>query len=128
MAKKDDISCNINSGLFEILKPAVEKIDDNVRSVQQSQRELQEKIDAVSAELQRIGEKQPATVNLEPYIKKLISTKRRVVLISNIVQNVQDRLTRLQKSAEAETLRKQAHVQAQNALIGVTQSLNVKKE
>lgn len=66
-------------------------------------------IDAVSNELQRISEEQPLDVDLEPYIRRLINTKRRVVLVSNIVQNVQDRLNKLQRNVTHEALRKQAH-------------------
>nr|CAB3266427.1 SNARE-associated protein Snapin-like [Phallusia mammillata] len=99
----------IEDNLFAIIKPAVEKIDLNVAAVRQSQLELRNTIDAVSNELQRISEEQALDVDLEPYIRRLINTKRRVVLVSNIVQNVQDRLNKLQRSTAQETIRKQAH-------------------
>ena len=80
---------------------------------------LREKIDQVSSELQRISEAQPISVDLSPHIRRLTNAKRRLVLTSNIVQNAHERLTRLHRSIEADTLHKQAVVQAQRALIDV---------
>lgn len=59
--------------------------------------ELRKQIEAVTDELQKIGEEHHVDINLEPYIQRLINTKRRVVLVSNIVQNIQERLAKLHK-------------------------------
>ena len=47
------------------------------------------KWDAIPAELQRIGEEQHAVLDLDPYVKKLMNARRRVVLVNNILQNAQ---------------------------------------
>lgn len=40
-------------------------------------------------DLKRIAEQQAVPVDLEPYVKKLNSSRRRVMLVNNILQNVQ---------------------------------------
>lgn len=83
--------------------------------------ELREKIDQLASELKRVGGEQPVSVDLDPHIRRLISAKRRVVLTSNIVQNVMERLNRLQRSIDLQTRKTQRVVEAQRALIDVSQ-------
>lgn len=40
-------------------------------------------------ELCRINEHQKVTLDLDPYVKKLLNARRRVVLVNNILQNAQ---------------------------------------
>lgn len=42
-----------------------------------------------SAELCRINEHQKVALDLDPYVKKLLNARRRVVLVNNILQNAQ---------------------------------------
>lgn len=44
---------------------------------------------ARSAELCRINEHQKVALDLDPYVKKLLNARRRVVLVNNILQNAQ---------------------------------------
>lgn len=43
------------------------------------------------AELCRINEDQKVALDLDPYVKKLLNARRRVVLVNNILQNAQVR-------------------------------------
>lgn len=43
----------------------------------------------VPAELCRINEDQKVALDLDPYVKKLLNARRRVVLVNNILQNAQ---------------------------------------
>lgn len=43
----------------------------------------------VHAELCRINEHQKVALDLDPYVKKLLNARRRVVLVNNILQNAQ---------------------------------------
>nr|XP_039264437.1 SNARE-associated protein Snapin-like [Styela clava] len=108
---------DISNGIFQLLKPAVEQVDTQVQKVRESQLELRQQIEAVTNELQKISEEHQVNIDLEPYVQRLISTKRRVVLISNIVQNVQERLIKLHKNAEKEVIRHKAHSETQKALL-----------
>lgn len=79
----------LTEGLIDLLKPSVEEIDDRVRTVRESQVELRQHIDSLADDLKRIAEQQAVPVDLEPYVKKLNSSRRRVMLVNNILQNVQ---------------------------------------
>lgn len=41
------------------------------------------------SELCRINEDQKVALDLDPYVKKLLNARRRVVLVNNILQNAQ---------------------------------------
>lgn len=45
-----------------------------------------------SPELCRINEDQKVALDLDPYVKKLLNARRRVVLVNNILQNAQVRV------------------------------------
>ncbi|XP_027776671.1 SNARE-associated protein Snapin isoform X1 [Marmota monax] len=76
-------------GLLEFLRPAVQQLDSHVHAVRESQVELREQIDNLAAELCRINEDQKVALDLDPYVKKLLNARRRVVLVNNILQNAQ---------------------------------------
>ena len=47
-------------------------------------------------ELCRINEDQKVALDLDPYVKKLLNTRRRVVLVNNILQNAQVKAAKTQ--------------------------------
>ncbi|XP_077012332.1 SNARE-associated protein Snapin [Tamandua tetradactyla] len=95
-------------GLLEFLRPAVQQLDSHVHAVRESQVELREQIDNLAVELCRINEDQKVALDLDPYVKKLLNARRRVVLVNNILQNAQERLRRLNHSVVKETARRRA--------------------
>ncbi|NWV23787.1 SNAPN protein, partial [Origma solitaria] len=123
-------------GLLQFLRPAVRQLDRHVHSVRESQVELREHIDSLATELCRINEDQKVALDLDPYVKKLLNARRRVVLVNNILQNaqvsgdrgfggprappvltghfcrVQERLRRLNHSVAKETVRRRAMLEA----------------
>ncbi|XP_015668826.1 SNARE-associated protein Snapin [Protobothrops mucrosquamatus] len=99
-------------GLLEFLRPAVRQLDTHVHAVRESQVELREHIDSLAAELCRINEDQKVALDLDPYVKKLLNARRRVVLVNNILQNAQERLRRLNHSVGKETARRKAFLDA----------------
>ncbi|XP_072346798.1 SNARE-associated protein Snapin-like [Scyliorhinus torazame] len=98
----------LSSGLLELLRPAVREVDQQVRGVRESQLDLREQIDNLAAELCRINEDQKMALDLDPYVKKLLNARRRVVLVNNILQNAQERLRRLNHNVAKETARRKA--------------------
>uniref|UniRef100_A0A3B3WEY0 Biogenesis of lysosome-related organelles complex 1 subunit 7 n=1 Tax=Poecilia mexicana TaxID=48701 RepID=A0A3B3WEY0_9TELE len=79
----------VAEGLLELIKPAIHQLDLHVHSVRESQVELREHIDNLATELFRINEHQKIALDLDPYVKKLLNARRRVVLVNNILQNAQ---------------------------------------
>ncbi|KAK3593665.1 hypothetical protein CHS0354_013561 [Potamilus streckersoni] len=104
----------VTDGLVELLKPAVEEIDERVKTVRESQVELRSQIDSLADDLKRISESQAVPIDLEPYVKKLNNSRRRVMLINNILQNVQERLNKLYTNVSKETARKKSMLDPQN--------------
>jgi len=51
-----------------------------------------------STELCRINEHQKVALDLDPYVKKLLNARRRVVLVNNILQNAQVKVTDVKTS------------------------------
>ncbi|XP_074079560.1 SNARE-associated protein Snapin isoform X1 [Macrotis lagotis] len=64
------------------------------------------------SELCRINEDQKVALDLDPYVKKLLNARRRVVLVNNILQNAQERLRRLNHSVAKETVRRRAMLES----------------
>ncbi|CAL1544439.1 unnamed protein product [Lymnaea stagnalis] len=96
----------VTRGLVDLLKPAVDEIDERVKGVRESQVELRQQIDTLCEDLKRISESDPVPLELEPYVKKLNSSRRRVMLVNSILQNVQDRLNKLHNNISKETARR----------------------
>lgn len=95
-------------GLLELLKPAVQQLDSHVHAVRESQVDLREHIDSLASELCKINEDQKVALDLDPYVKKLLNARRRVVLVNNILQNAQERLRRLNHNVAKESARRRA--------------------
>ncbi|MED6272417.1 SNARE-associated protein Snapin [Girardinichthys multiradiatus] len=102
----------VAEGLLELIKPAIQQLDVHVHSVRESQVELREHIDNLATELFRINEHQKVALDLDPYVKKLLNSRRRVVLVNNILQNAQERLRRLNHNVAKETARRKTMLEA----------------
>lgn len=120
VAKKEEekpLDCStrdaIADGLVDLLKPSVEEIDSRVKTVRESQIELRQQIDLVAEDLKKIAELQGIPIDLEPYVKKLNNSRRRVMLVNNILQNSQDRLNKLYSNVSKETAKQKALVDSQ---------------
>ncbi|XP_072046156.1 SNARE-associated protein Snapin-like isoform X2 [Amphiura filiformis] len=85
----------IAAGILELLKPAVQEVDDRVKSVRESQLELRQQIEDLDEVLKQLSQEREPPVELDAYVKKLMNSKRRIGVVNNIVQNAQERLGRL---------------------------------
>ncbi|XP_014668866.1 PREDICTED: SNARE-associated protein Snapin-like [Priapulus caudatus] len=114
-------------GILGLLKPLVEEVDERVRDTRQSQAELRVQIATLAEELRRVSEDQGfIPLELDNYVKKLTNTKRRAVIVNNILQNVQGRLTKLHNNIAKEAEQKKNQLETSNEPTGgatsVTQS------
>lgn len=78
-----------------------------------SQIELKQCIESLSEELKKLSDSQKPTVDLDVYVKKLINAKHRVTVLSNILQNAQERLNKVHQSLERETIKRKALLESQ---------------
>mmetsp|Transcript_6631 Transcript_6631/g.13287 ORF Transcript_6631/g.13287 Transcript_6631/m.13287 type:complete len:148 (+) Transcript_6631:62-505(+) len=86
-------------GLMGLLTPLVSKCDEGVQQALDSQAALSQQIDRVAAELQTfLGSSQ--IPSFAPHAQKLQSVRRRIAVTNGTLQQVQARLTRLDRLAE----------------------------
>ncbi|XP_046842290.1 SNARE-associated protein Snapin-like [Xenia sp. Carnegie-2017] len=103
---------SFSAGLMLVLQPSIEALDEKVNVVRASQVELREKIDELGADLAQLNERQDLPVDLEPYVKKLIGSRRRITLVNNILHNAQERLKRLNSNIARQTAKKKSEIDA----------------
>lgn len=81
-----------------------------------SQIELKQCIESLAEELKKTAEQN--TVDLDAYVKKLINAKHRVTILSNILQNAQERLNKVHQSIEKESVKRKALLDSQPDITG----------
>ncbi|XP_077986314.1 SNARE-associated protein Snapin-like [Glandiceps talaboti] len=105
---RDDLA----EGLLSLLKPAVEEVDNHVERVRESQVELRQQIDGLAEELKKLSEEQPLPVELDVYVKKLMNSRRRIMVVNNILQNAQSRMDKLNSKLSTQLSKRKSALQA----------------
>ena len=83
--------------MFELLQPVVVEADGRVQEVFASQQALTEQMNALTLELERLANA-TNTPLLEPYVRKLNDSRRRVGNVNSTLTAIQERLDRMQAS------------------------------
>ncbi|KAJ8979472.1 hypothetical protein NQ317_002822 [Molorchus minor] len=96
----------LTEGLMGLIKPTVDQLDERVRATRISQLELKQCIEGLSEELKKISESRQASIDLDIYVKKLINAKQRVTVLTNILQNAQDRLNKIHSLIDKEVVKR----------------------
>lgn len=104
-------------GLFHLFKPAIDNIDGKVKSVRQSQVELRAHIDNLAEDLRRISDCRVVPIDLDPYIKKLLNTRRRILAVANLLQTVQDRVNKVNYYVTRDKTKKNQMIKASTTLL-----------
>jgi len=102
----------ITEGLLNVLKPSVEALDTQVEKTREAQVELRDQIDVLAAELKKISEQQASPIDLEAYITKLGNSKKRVLVVQNVLASAQDRLNKVHQSCLRETNRRRTQLES----------------
>ncbi|XP_033643521.1 SNARE-associated protein Snapin-like isoform X1 [Asterias rubens] len=98
------------AGILELFKPAVQEVDERVRLVRESQLELRHQIEELDEVLKQLGQSREPPIELDPYVKKLMNSKRKIAVISNIIQNAQERVRKLQQRVGNESGKLLSHL------------------
>ncbi|KAG8228604.1 hypothetical protein J437_LFUL009309 [Ladona fulva] len=98
-------------GFICLLKPTIDQLDERVKATRISQAELRQQIDNVADELRKIAEYHHSSLDLEAYVQKLLNAKRRVTVVTNILQNAQDRLNKVQLQLEKDAQKRRTAVE-----------------
>jgi hypothetical protein len=86
---------NTSEELLSIFEPIIKELSESILSVNSTQIALNRQLDSLLIELNDIKSNPDLTLVLENKTKKLISLKRRLTLIQNIIQNANDRNRKL---------------------------------
>lgn len=108
MAEKESESIKeaiLSEGLLTSLKPSIEELDASIVSLRQSQVDLQTSIESLSDDIKSFSNFDQ-DFHLEVCLKKLTNSRRRVMLVNNILQNSQERLNRIQNGVAKELVKK----------------------
>jgi len=97
-----------SNGLMNLLTPVVSELDDRVKATRQSQILLRQQIDGLAEDLRALSDGYHTPYDLEPYMRKIQDSRKRVAVVSSILQNAQDRLTKLQRNIAKETERRKS--------------------
>lgn len=100
----------LSSGIMGIVQPAVERLDRQVHAARASQYTLNTHIQALAQYLKEISDEQQMPYDLDLYVRKLDDSKRRIVAIGNVLQNVHDRLSRLQRNIAKEAYQQKQRI------------------
>jgi hypothetical protein len=86
---------NTSEELLSIFEPIIKELSESILNVNSTQIALNRQLDSLLIELNDIKSNPDLTLVLENKTKKLISLKRRLTLIQNIIQNANDRNRKL---------------------------------
>ncbi|KHN86295.1 SNARE-associated protein Snapin [Toxocara canis] len=96
-------SMQMTDGIMGIIQPAIERLDTQVHNTRASQYALNAQIQALAQYLKEITNEQATPYDLDLYVRKLDDSRKRVNAVANVLQNVHDRMSRLQRNIARET-------------------------
>ncbi|XP_076248694.1 hemK methyltransferase 2 [Calliopsis andreniformis] len=98
----------LTEGLMSLLKPTVDQLDERIRATRICQIELKQRIESLTEELLRINEALQCPLETDSYVKKLVNAKHKITIVSNILQNTQERLNKIHQAVERNTAKRKA--------------------
>ena len=90
-------------GIIGLLTPTIQHLDQGISQARSSQFELKSQLDQLETQLKSIDSALEKSADLEPYVVKLVETRKKVIVINSMLQDAQDRLNRVHQSCLKET-------------------------
>ncbi|VDM95778.1 unnamed protein product [Thelazia callipaeda] len=106
----NDGGMQLCDGIMGIIQPAVERLDNQVHAARVSQYNLSTHIRELAQCLKDISDDHEAPYDLNMYIRKLEDSKKRITVTGNLLQNVHDRLGRLQRNIAREAYQQRQRI------------------
>uniref|UniRef100_A0A0M3I240 Biogenesis of lysosome-related organelles complex 1 subunit 7 n=2 Tax=Ascaris TaxID=6251 RepID=A0A0M3I240_ASCLU len=100
----------MTEGIMGIIQPAIERLDAQVHNTRASQYALNAQIQALAQYLKEITNEQATPYDLDLYVRKLDDSRKRVNAVASVLQNVHDRMSRLQRNIARETYRQKQNL------------------
>ncbi|GAU97687.1 hypothetical protein RvY_08940 [Ramazzottius varieornatus] len=89
---------NLQEALMDVFRPVLQELDIIVEETRNSQQDVKRQVDILVHEFQQVSDICEISPTLELYAKKIATIKRRAAVMYNILQNVQERLKKLDQS------------------------------
>ena len=90
-------------GLIGLLTPSIESLDQGITGAREAQIELKEQLSQLESQLTSINQELDKSSDLEPYVIKLLESKKKIVVINSMLQDAQNRLNRVHQNCLQET-------------------------
>jgi CII-binding regulator of phage lambda lysogenization HflD len=101
---------DMTEAIMDAVKPAVTKLDEQVKNTRKSQLHLMEQMESLSQFLKKISDEQPMPYDLEKYVRKMDDSRRRINDTAIRLQSVHDRMSQLQRNIARESFKKKQTV------------------
>ncbi|KAF7639785.1 hypothetical protein Mgra_00000705 [Meloidogyne graminicola] len=92
----------MGEAIMEMIRPAVQRLDDQVKCTRKSQILLASHIDELSKKLKGIVDEQTLPYDLDIYVRKLEESRKRMFNVNQRLQSLHGRVSQLQRSAARE--------------------------
>uniref|UniRef100_A0A914YYL2 Biogenesis of lysosome-related organelles complex 1 subunit 7 n=1 Tax=Panagrolaimus superbus TaxID=310955 RepID=A0A914YYL2_9BILA len=97
---------DMTEAIMNAVKPAVVKLDEQVKNTRKSQLHLMEQMESLSQFLKKISDEQPMPYDLEKYVRKMDDSRRRINDTALRLQSVHDKMSILQRHIARESFKK----------------------
>ncbi|CAK5052283.1 unnamed protein product [Meloidogyne enterolobii] len=92
----------MGEAIMEMIRPAVQNLDNQVKCTRKSQIMLASHIDELSKKLKSIVDEQTLPYDLDIYVRKLEDSRKRMTSVNQRLQSLHTRVSQLQRSAARE--------------------------
>jgi len=93
-------------GLIGLLTPSIENLDKGITGAREAQIELKEQLSQLETQLTAINQELDKSADLEPYVIKLLESKKKIVVVNSMLQDAQNRLNRVHQNCLQETTKR----------------------
>ena len=93
-------------GLIGLLTPSIANLDQGITGAREAQVELKEQLTQLETQLTTINQELDKSADLEPYVIKLLESKKKIIVINSMLQDAQDRLNRVHQNCLQETTKR----------------------
>jgi len=102
-------------GLIGLLTPSIEQLDQGISNARDAQLQLRDQLVQLETQLTDINSELEDVVVLDPYVMKLLESKKKVIVINSMLQDAQDRLNRVHQNCLQETVKRRTLLEPASA-------------
>uniref|UniRef100_A0A7E4VBR4 Biogenesis of lysosome-related organelles complex 1 subunit 7 n=1 Tax=Panagrellus redivivus TaxID=6233 RepID=A0A7E4VBR4_PANRE len=101
---------DMTEAIMDAVRPAVTKLDEQVKDTRKSQLNLMTQMEELSQFLKKISDEQPMPYDLEKYVRKMDDSRKRINETTVRLQNIHERMGQLQRNIARESFKKRQYI------------------